>query len=205
MQLEQVYPAVLSVSTTSRRKRQNPTVLVEFSPRLGYHGGCVRPGRVSLPMNRRVIIGLLLLLLVAAAAWQFRRPAATPQNQVRRLLAKAEKGAEERNVGACLSCVSTDYSDSLGNTKRSLRQLALSGFRSVDALDVTVHVRSLQVNGSHARVKAHVTLTAIQRGQTPEQADSDLEIYLRRERHGWRRQWKVVRVEGWNFPSLSGF
>lgn len=156
-------------------------------------------------MNRRPVIAALLLLLAGAAVYQFRRPPATPESRVRRLLAKAEKGAEARNVGACMSCVSTDYSDSRGNTKRSLRQLALSGFRSVDGVDVTVHVRSLDVQGNRARVLAHVVITVIQRGQPPERADSDLKIDLRRERHGWRRAWKIVRVEGWNFPTVSEF
>lgn len=156
-------------------------------------------------MTKRIILVALLALLVAAGYRRLRSPRVTVENQIRRLLAKAEQGAENRSVAACMSCVSRDYSDSLGNTYHTLRQLAARGFYSIDDLDATVYVRELTVRGDKARVVARVSLNAVQRDQPETTATSDLIVHLVREQKGWRRQWKVIRVAGWNFPEVQPY
>ena len=155
--------------------------------------------------GKRTIIGVLLVLLAAAGYWKFRPRQLTPEAQVRRLLARAEQGAELQSASRCMACVSRDYSDSDGNTYHTLRQLAVRGFYSVDAVDVTVRVRELTVRGDRAVVTAHVTISAGQHDSPPSTTDSDMTVHLVREKQGWRRQWKVVRVKGWNFPEVDGY
>ena len=155
--------------------------------------------------RRRFAIGAGLLLLAAAGLWRTRRPPESPKVQIRRLLARAEQGAERRSASTCMACVSRDYSDPEDNTYHTLRQLAVRGFYSVDAVDVTVHVRELEVNGDRAKALIHVAIAARQADYPVSETESDMTVHLRRERQGWRHSWKVLRVEGWSFPDVEPY
>jgi hypothetical protein len=156
-------------------------------------------------MRKRLTIAVLLALLCAAGYWRFQSPKLTPEGQIRRLLAKAEQGAESRRASVCMSCLSPDYTDSLGNDYRTLRRLAAGGFRVVDAVDVTVEVHEITVRGERARAAAHVRIQAAQRGEPVESSDSEMLLHLAREKRGWRREWKVIRIDGWELPNVEPY
>ncbi|NCO42281.1 MAG: hypothetical protein COZ06_28180 [Armatimonadetes bacterium CG_4_10_14_3_um_filter_66_18] len=156
-------------------------------------------------MRKRLTIAVLLALLCVAGYWRFHSPRPTPESQIRRLLAKAEQGAESKSAWVCLSCVSPEYTDSLGNDYRTLRQLAVGGFRAVDAVDVTVDVHETTVNGDHARVSARVQIQAAQRDQPVEASDAETVVHLVREKRGFRREWKVLRIDGWELPNVEPY
>jgi hypothetical protein len=144
----------------------------------------------------------IVLAFAAVAAVSCTRPAASPGDEIRALLARAETAVRERDAGAVKALIADDYADDEGRDKRMLAGLAAHQFVREGSLHVATRLASVSFPASdraRAGVIAAMGRTAIDWKSLP---DIDGEVYrfdleLRRGDQGWqvtRAAWKPATV-----------
>ena len=83
---------------------------------------------------------------------------ATPEDEVRALLAALEAAAESRDVGDVLALVSESYRDPAGHDKQALKGVVLGYFLGHEAIHVVSRVRELEL--AEPPTSAHVVMSA---------------------------------------------
>ena len=152
-------------------------------------------------MTRRtkLLIGACFLVLAAVACWLLfgeRKPA---REQIRENIVALVQAVEAKDVTGCMKLISPEYRDSQDHTRVVLRKLAADGFREASSIDVTTYERSISISGAEATAVVEAEVTAV----TSTGRNSwklELTFTFKRE----RRQWRIVRAEGWQ-QIESGF
>ena len=156
----------------------------------------------SCAASRRLVIALLLLAALFACA----RPATSPEEEIRSLVAEVVRAAEERDIGALKDRISEGYADEQGRDKRAMG--ATIGFYLLRHQAVYVLTRVREVTFPEADV-AEAKVLAAMAGDAIASVDSlagmraDLyrfELRLAREDGDWR-----VRFASWQPAKLKEF
>ncbi len=131
----------------------------------------------------------------------------SPEDQVRILLARAERLAEEQDVGALKDLVAEDYVDDRGNDRQAVVGLLTFYFLRNETIHLLPRVRSVQVP-EPSRAKA--TLLVAMAGRPIEGLEGLARIRADLYRFdfllvgGSDGEWKVVRAE-WGRADLDDF
>lgn len=135
-----------------------------------------------------------LLLLAAVAACS--RPAASPEDQIRAVLARAESAVEERDTGALGVLIADDYRDGEGRDKRTLLQYA--GYQLLREGSLHLSTRLVSVEFSQGRIANAVVIAAMARTRIDLSSLPDFDADLYRFALVFERnqgQWQVARAE----------
>jgi hypothetical protein len=138
---------------------------------------------------RLVILGVFILSVAAYVIVRMTRPPLSDEEQIKALILKASRAVEEHRVGTFMSLVSDDYYDGV-YFKQDLTNLARAGLRPGRELQVTVFLRSLQVQGQSATTEMDTDIIA-----RPGEETGHYHIVAE-----WRkgpRGWQVIRARGW--------
>lgn len=142
-----------------------------------------------------LIFGLVLLRVVGAE-----KP--TDEEQIHMLLERGRTSIERKDLRGVLSCISSDYSDSAGQSFDVLRLHAINAFRMSGSYRVTLQNTVIRVTGDAATAETRVSVALSQPGSRTHSAfDGTVRMRLRRENgRSWlvipTRVWKVVELEG---------
>lgn len=149
-----------------------------------------------------------LLLLAAAGIWwlvEKQRPTGTPEAQLQRMLAAAERAAESRDAAGVVRWISDDYQDSSGMNDERLRfQIGrwLRARRSIDILIPSQRVVAQTLpGGADARLHFPLTLNWDGSGGTGT-SSMQITLHLRREKVFYYflfpgDEWRVISAEGY--------
>ena len=148
----------------------------------------------SKPWSRRLRIILPVMLIgLAAVWWQYPRP--SDRELIDGVLRRAAQGIETKNVKEIKSCVSPDYQDSEGLTRRQIHRLAMAWAREPETADLTFEDYQVTVAPPEATAEFIALVTFSGQG-----ARSTMQLQIRmqlhKERRGLRRVWLVRSVEG---------
>jgi ketosteroid isomerase-like protein len=135
---------------------------------------------------------LALALCLAACGGS----AATPEEEVRALVADFARAADERDAGAALELISDGYADPHGRDKQALHALVVGYFLRHEALHVLARVKQVELAEppEAARVLAVAALTGAPVADVGELAGISADVYrfeleARREGDG---RWRVA-------------
>ena len=135
-------------------------------------------------------------------------PAAeSPEDQVRVLLARAERLAEEQDVGALKDLVAEDYTDDRGNDRQAVAGLLTFYFLRNKTIHLLTRVRSVQVpEPDHAEATVLVAMAgrAIEGLEGLARIRADLYRFDFVLTRGPAGEWKVAHAE-WGRADLDDF
>lgn len=151
-------------------------------------------------------LALVMLLLSACALVACSKKPQTPEAQIRAAVARIEKAAEARDVGAIVDFVSPRYKDARGNDKQLIASaLTMHYMRKGNRHALTV-VRDIRLDGGGAadvEVLAALAATPIEGLDALESLRADLiRFQIRFEREG--EDWKVLRAD-WSRAGADDF
>lgn len=111
------------------------------------------------------------------------------------LIIELERAIETKNILACLSCISPNYSDSHGYNYWSLRRVIISGFRSLrgDQIEVVINNPKLNLEGESAKLTAEAEAFVISGYGLRDRYSAYIRLYFAKE----KGKWKITRSEGW--------
>jgi hypothetical protein len=152
--------------------------------------------------GRRLRIGVPAVVLAVAAAvwWWYPRP--TDQELIAALVQRAEHGVETKNAREITSCVSPEYEDSEGLTDTDIMRLALQWVRAAERAEVTIQNWQLEVTRPTARANLDAVVLFSGQGEAGEPRNMHLTVRFARERHGWRSEWRVRSIEGYDLEGM---
>jgi len=90
-------------------------------------------------------LALCIAFAVCSLALACSRDAASPEDQVRALLAALEESAQKRDAGEMKEHVSEGYSDAQGNDKRAVAQLVAFHLLRNQSVHLLTRVRSVEI------------------------------------------------------------
>ena len=131
----------------------------------------------------------------------------SPEDEIRLMIEKAERAAEERDLAALLTFVSDDYIDDQGNSKQHIRGILVFYFRHHRSIHILYAVKSIELASPDV---AEVGLAAALAGQPISNEDdlaklqADLlrfEIVFRRENGD---DWRVTSAK-WEPAGVGDF
>ena len=145
-------------------------------------------------MKNAIVVATVVLLAAALTAvyWFFLRPGPSDRDQILAMIADAEQGINQHVFSRALRYVADDYHDSEGNTKATLKRLALQAARSAEKYKVVTAVKGLVISGDRSR--ATVVLDATVHFLSSGEAKT-YNVTLKLEKRG--RRWLVVSADGW--------
>ena len=149
-------------------------------------------------MTRRrkaVIVAAVVVAALAAGvlAWRFTRRPLSDRAQIEGLLDRVEEAVQAKNVKQGLGCLSSDYRDSFGLSKRMVQRLALQAQQSPRTFRVLISNLDLDITGDEAQGRLQVELE-VRNGDIVE-GDYSGPILL-----GFRKEggdWRIVSSGGW--------
>ena len=143
---------------------------------------------------RKWIAGAVAVAIAAGivAAYLLFGSRPSDRDQILAMIADAEQGINQRVFSRALKYVADDYHDSEGNTKATLKRLALQAARSPEQYHLSTMVRGLVISGDgkRATVMVDATVHYLSSGKT-----KTYNVTLKLEKRG--RRWLVVSAEGW--------
>lgn len=141
----------------------------------------------------QLIVVIVILATVAAALYVVVIGSGpSDRDQILGMIADAQQGINQRVFSRALKYVADDYHDSEGNTKASLKRLALQAARSSEQYHLSTMVRGLVISGGgkRATVMVEATVRYLSSGET-----KTYNVTLKLEKRG--RRWLVVNADGW--------
>jgi hypothetical protein len=144
-------------------------------------------------MRPRLMWILLAVVVLGGGtylSYRFLAPRLSDREEIERLILKAARGVEQRQVAAVLSVIADDYWDH-GYTKQDLATLARGMARFGEQIRVVPYLNSLDLSGSEATASVDAEVTV---GRSPEQpVRYHVMLHLGKGRHGWQ----VISSQGW--------
>jgi len=140
--------------------------------------------RWVLPLVLLAAAGLILLLV--------RKPL-SDREQIAQLIQRIESSIEKKDLGGITSCVSKDYRDDYGITRRDILRLAFRYVRSADQAEILISDASLRLQHDMASASMHVDVEYAEQGGQLTRVSGDVTLFL--EKEGGR--WVIVRSSGW--------
>jgi hypothetical protein len=130
----------------------------------------------------------------------------SPELQVRALLARAERAAEERDVGALKGLVAETYADDRGNDRQAVMGLLTYYFLRNKTIHLLTRVRFIEAEPERARAGVFVAMAGrpIEGVEGLARIRADLyrfDFVLERDDAG---DWKVERAE-WDQAGIDDF
>jgi hypothetical protein len=157
---------------------------------------------------RRLGIAVCVVLLLVGAAW-FRHlaqtPRGTPAQQILAQIQRARTAAEERNVGALMRVVSSDFKDENGITRPALAYQIRDQLRDAQRVEVDVPPNDLQIlvapSGREATSTGRIAVRIIDRQGGTRALSFRPTVHWRKERVRHyllfpTDEWHVLRTEG---------
>jgi len=142
----------------------------------------------------RAILITIAAIAAAAAGYLVFRPRLSDRDKIVATLLEAAGAVERKDVGETMKCVSDDYHDAAGLSKRVLRILALHAKDIEGSLRVTMGVTGVTINDDRAEALADVCVRVSDSSGTHVLFDGPLSFALRKEKRG---RWRVTDSEGW--------
>ena len=146
-------------------------------------------------MSLRRLRWLLPLVVLAAAGLilLFVRKPLSDREQIAQLIERLETTIEKKDLGGIMGCISKNYKDGYGITRRDILQLAFRYVRSSDRADILVSDASLRVQSNTASASMHVDAEYAEQGGQPMRISSDITLFFEKE----GRRWVIARSSGW--------
>jgi hypothetical protein len=146
-------------------------------------------------MNMKKIVALIVIVVIilGGVAWWIFHPRPNDRQQIDQLISRVEKGIEDRNSHQIMSCVSKDYSDSVGiNYSRiSLLAARLQQTTGKIVIDIT-DFQEPRIEGDTAKMQLTVKIVVADETMNGT-VGGPVELTMKRD----RGEWKIQSASGW--------
>ena len=153
--------------------------------------------------GRRTLRLVFLVVCGSLLGWWLFHPRPTDQELIQELVARAEHGVETKSVDEIMSCVSDEYKDGSGLSRRDIWRLAMNWARSSEEAEVVIGSYDIEVASPRATGWFGVTVYLHAGAHRLELPDMQLTVEFEKERRRWRRVWLVKCVTGHDLESMT--
>lgn len=153
--------------------------------------------------GRRTLRLVFLVVCGSLLGWWLFHPRPTDQELIQELVARAEHGVETKSVDEIMSCVSDEYKDGSGLSRRDIWRLAMNWARSSEEAEVVIGSYDIEVASPRATGWFGVTVYLHAGAHRLELPDMQLTVEFEKERRRWRRVWLVKSVTGHDLESMT--
>jgi len=144
--------------------------------------------------RRLLIVAAVLVVLIAVLGigTYLGRPQPTDQQRLYRLLAGAQKAANNHNSTGLTHLLSRDYMDRSGMNRQQLVGMIVQWMRGGEDWYVVPEITDLQLHEDFADMALRVRMW---RGREPTGSSEDFAMAVRWRKEG--RDWKIISAEGY--------
>ena len=153
--------------------------------------------------GRRTLRLVFLVVCGSLLGWWLFHPRPTDQELIQELVARAEHGVETKSVDEIMSCVSDEYKDGSGLSRRDIWRLAMNWARSSEEAEVVIGSYDIEVASPRATGWFGVTVYLHAGAHRLELPDMQLTVQFEKQRRGWRKVWLVRSVTGHDLESMT--
>jgi len=153
--------------------------------------------------GRRTLRLVFLVVCGSLLGWWLFHPRPTDQELIQELVARAEHGVETKSVDEIMSCVSDEYKDGSGLSRRDIWRLAMNWARSSEEAEVVIGSYDIEVASPRATGWFGVTVYLHAGAHRLELPEMQLTVEFEKERRGWRKVWLVRSVTGHDLESMT--
>lgn len=146
-----------------------------------------------MPLLKILTGGALLVGIAAVVVWKLRPDSGTDSQRILRALTEIQAAVEAKDVGKFMQHVSENYRDSTVANKRELLRLVRSGLYEPGRFYCQLQVARPQIASSRANVDVTVDFRIERDGRI----SAVKPFVVRTEWEREKRQWRLVRAEGY--------
>jgi len=156
-----------------------------------------------MPRGRRTLTLIVLVVCGSLLGWWLLTPRPTDQELIQELVARAEHGVETKSVEEIMSCVSEEYRDASGLSRRDIWRLAMNWARSAEQAEVVIGSYDVEVDSPRATGWFGVTVHLQAGEQRLRLPEMQLTVQFEKERRGWRKVWLVTSMSGHDLEAMT--
>ena len=146
----------------------------------------------SKPIRIVAAVLAVIVLALVGGVW-LTRPELTDEQKIHRLVAQAQRAADDHNSTGLTRLISRDYMDRSGITRQQMVAMIVQWMRGGEEMLVVPEITGLQIRPPFADMSLRVRMW---HGREPSGPGEQFDMAVRLRQEG--RQWKVISADGYS-------